>query len=148
LALSLLLKLRDEGRPLPGAAAAMSPWTDLALTGASLSVNAGADPMLNAADLPKLAQLYSAGADPRTPYVSPLYGDAAGLPPVLIQVGSDEILRDDAVRMAENLRKQNSRSKLEVWPRMPHVWQLFVPVLPEARQAITGIRDFIASVDA
>ena len=146
LALCLLLKLRDDGRPLPAAAVAMSPWTDLALTGLSLTSNAAADPMLNADDLPELARYYLAGADPRTPYASPLYGDPAGLPPVLIQVGSDEILKDDAVRMAEKLRQHNPHTRLEIWPRMPHVWQLFVPVLPEAHRAIAQIGEFIASV--
>jgi epsilon-lactone hydrolase len=146
LTLCLLLKLRDDGRSLPGAAVAMSPWTDLALTGRSLTSNAAADPMLNAGDLPALAQYYLAGADARTPYASPLYGDPAGLPPVLIQVGSDEILRDDAIRMAEKLRRDNARSKLEIWSRMPHVWQLFVPFLPEAHRAIAQIGDFISTV--
>jgi monoterpene epsilon-lactone hydrolase len=146
LALSLLLKLRDAGRPLPAAAVALSPWTDLALTGRSLKSNAAADPMLNADDLPDLARHYLAGADPRTPYASPLYGDTAGLPPVLIQVGSDEILRDDATRMADRLQRDNPRSQLEIWPRMPHVWQLFVPVLPEARQAISRAGEFIFNV--
>ena len=146
LTLGLLLKLRDDGRPLPAAAVSMSPWTDLALTGRSLASNAAADPMLNADDLPELAQYYLAGADPRTPYASPLYGDPAGLPPVLIQVGSDEILRDDAVRMAEKLRADNPRSRLEIWSRMPHAWQLFVPVLPEAHRAIAQIGDFISTV--
>ncbi len=148
LALCLLLKLRDDGGSLPGAAVAMSPWTDLALTGQSLRSNAAADPMLNAENLPELAQYYLAGADPRTPYASPLYGDPAGLPPVLIQVGSDEILRDDAVRMAEKLRKENPHTRLEIWSRMPHVWQLFVPVLPEAHRAIAQIGDFIAHVQS
>ena len=144
LALCLLLKLRDDGRPLPAAAVALSPWTDLALTGPSLKSNAEADPMLDAEGLPEFAQHYLAGADPTTPYASPLYGDTAGLPPVLIQVGSDEILRDDAIRMAEKLSKDNPRSKLEIWPRMPHAWQLFVPVLPEAHRAIAHIGDFIS----
>jgi epsilon-lactone hydrolase len=125
---------------------ALSPWTDLALTGPSLQSNAAADPMMNADNLPELARLYLGGADPRTPYASPLYGDPAGLPPVLIQVGGDEILRDDAVRMAERLRKDNPLSKLEVWPRMPHAWQLFVPVLPEAHGAIAHVREFISCV--
>ena len=146
LAIALLMKLRDEGKPLPEAAVALSPWTDLALTGQSLQSNATADPMLNADHLPAVARYYLAGADPRTPYASPLYGDTRGLPPVLIQVGSDEILRDDAVRMAEKLQSHNPRSKLEVWPRMPHVWQLFAPVLPEARKAIAQIGDFISNV--
>jgi epsilon-lactone hydrolase len=146
LTLSLLLKLRDDGGPLPRAAIVMSPWTDLALTGSSLRTNAAADPMLNAGLLPELTRYYLAGADPYTPLASPLYGDPAGLPPVLIQVGSDEILRDDAVRMAEKLRGANSRSRLEIWSRMPHVWQLFVPVLPEARLAITRMADFLSDV--
>jgi len=146
LTLSLLLKLRDDGKTLPDAAVAMSPWTDLALTGPSLNSNAAADPMLNAADLRELARSYLGGADTRTPYASPLYGDTAGLPPVMIQVGSDEILRDDAVRMAEKLRAGNPRSRLEVWPRMPHVWQLFVPLLPEASGAMAQIRTFISDV--
>jgi acetyl esterase/lipase len=144
LALCLLLRLRDTGARLPDAAVSMSPWTDLALTGASLTENAASDPMLNACALPSLVRCYLAGADPRNPYASPLYGDTAGLPPVLIQVGSDEILRDDAVRMAEKLRQHNARSRLEIWRRMPHVFQLFVPVLPEAHQAIAQIGQFVA----
>jgi epsilon-lactone hydrolase len=80
LALALALKLRDRGMPLPAAIVGISPWTDLALTGASLRGNAGADPMLNADDVPHLAARYLAGADPRDPYASPLYGDPSGLP--------------------------------------------------------------------
>lgn len=148
LTLALLLKLRDEDRSLPRAAVALSPWTDLALTGASLAENASADPMLNASHLPDIARLYLGGTDPRTPYASPLYGCAARLPPVLIQVGSDEVLRDDAVRMAEKLKRDNAQSRLEVWPRMPHGWQLCVPFLPEARRAIGNIASFVAAVEA
>jgi epsilon-lactone hydrolase len=146
LALCLLLKLRDLGDPLPTAAVAMSPWTDLALSGSSLLENAVSDPMLNAGDLPELARCYLGGADPHDPYASPLYGDPSGLPPVLIQVGSDEILRDDAVRMAAKLQQHNPRSRLEIWPRMPHAFQLFVPALPEAHAAIAKIGAFISSV--
>src|SRR5258707_11736310 len=100
LALATLYKLRDEGLALPAAAVAVSPWTDLALTGSSLKLNAAADPMLNVAILPALAKAYLGGADPRNHYASPLYGDAAGLPPTLLHVVSDEILLDDAVRSA------------------------------------------------
>ena len=146
LTLGLLMRLRDEGKPLPLAAVALSPWTDLALTGASLASNAASDPMLNAHHLSVLADYYLAGTDPRSPYASPLYGDAGELPPVLIQVGGDEILRDYAVRMAEKLQSHNPESRLEVWPRMPHVWQLFVPFLPEAGKAIAQIGKFIADV--
>jgi monoterpene epsilon-lactone hydrolase len=143
LALAMLLRLRDEGFPTPAAATVISPWTDLALTGASLHRNARSDPMLNAGDLPMLVAEYLAGTDPRNPYASPLYGDPVGLPPVLIQVGSDEILHDDAVRMAERLRSAGCRVELEIWPRMPHAWHLFVPVLPEAHRAIRRIGDFV-----
>jgi acetyl esterase/lipase len=89
---------------LPAAAVAFSPWTDLALTGESFRANAEADPMLSSGQATVFARLYLAGAEAKNPYASPLYGDVAGLPPSLIQVGGDEILRDDAVRMADKLR--------------------------------------------
>ena len=143
LVFAMLLRLRDEGCPLPAAAVALSPWTDLALTGASLATNAAADPMLKAEQAPSFARHYLAGADPRHPYASPLYGDPSGLPPTLIQVGSDEILRDDAVRMADKLRGAGCRVEIEIWPRMPHVWQLFARVVPEARQAVERIGAFV-----
>ncbi len=142
LALALLLRLRDAGHELPAAAIALSPWTDLALTGASFSFNEKSDPMLSTADARLFADCYLAGADPRNPYASPLYGNPAGLPPTLIHVGSDEILHDDAVRMAAILRAAGCRAEIEVWPRMPHVWHLFAPALPEARQAIANIGAF------
>jgi monoterpene epsilon-lactone hydrolase len=143
LAFAMLLKARDEGLPLPAAAVGLSPWLDLALTGPSLRLNADADPMVNAGDAPRLVEYYLRGADPRDPYASPLYGDPAGLPPTLLQVGSDEVLRDDSVRMAEKLRAAGCHVELEIWPSMPHVWHLFAPVLPEARQAIARVGSFL-----
>lgn len=144
LVFALLMRLRDAGLALPAAAVALSPWTDLALTGASLVRNARADPMLCADAVVGFAQNYLAGASPQNPYASPLYGDPAGLPPTLIQVGSDEILHDDAVRMADKMRSAGCRVELEIWPRMPHVWHLFAPILPEARQAIARMGRFVA----
>jgi epsilon-lactone hydrolase len=143
LLLGTLYKLRDEGLALPAAAVAISPWTDLALTGPSLKLNASADPMLNVARLPALASGYLGGAHPRNHYASPLYGDPCGLPPILTQVGSDEILRDDAIRMAERLRAAACEVEIEVWPRMPHAWHLFARILPEGRQAIERIGTFL-----
>jgi len=143
LALGTLYKLRDEGMALPAALVAVSPWTDLALTGPSLKLNAATDPMLNVAILPALANGYLGRADPRNHYASPLYGDATGLPPTLIHVGSDEILRDDAIRMAEKLRAAGCEVEIEVWPRMPHVWHLFARVLPEGRHGIARIGTFL-----
>jgi acetyl esterase/lipase len=143
LALAALLKLRDEGHTLPAAAVALSPWTDLALTGPSLHSNAPADPVLDMARVIKHSRDYLAGADPRHPYASPLYGDASGLPPTLIQVGSEEMLRDDAVRMAEKLKAAGCETEIDVFPRQPHGWQLYARILPEGRQAIERIGVFL-----
>jgi acetyl esterase/lipase len=142
LTLALLLKLREEGAALPAAAVAISPWTDLALTGASLRTNAERDAMVVADEVPRFAKMYIGTADPRDPYVSPLYGDPHGLPPTLIQTGADEILRDDAVRMAEKMQAAGCDVDLQVWPGMPHVFQLLVPVLPEAQAAVAEIARF------
>ncbi|HEX3429699.1 MAG TPA: alpha/beta hydrolase [Rhizomicrobium sp.] len=142
LALALALRLRDEGGSLPGAIVAISPWTDLAVTGESARPGAS-DPMLNAGDLAPIAALYLAGADPRAPYASPLYGNPEGLPPTLIQVGSDEILLDDSRRMAARMREAGCDVTLEAWPRMPHVWHAFAPILPEAGQAIARVGAFV-----
>jgi epsilon-lactone hydrolase len=145
LAFALLLRCRDEGRlPLPAGIVALSPWTDLALTGASLSRYATADPFLDVNGMPPIVECYLGGADPRHPYASPLYGDPKGLPPALIQVGSDEVLRDDATRMADRLRAAGCEVALEIWPRMPHVWHLFASIMPEARRAIARIGNFVA----
>jgi epsilon-lactone hydrolase len=143
LAFAAAHKLRDEGFALPGAVVALSPWTDLALTGLSLQSNADADAMMDVGGLPVLVNHYLAGTDPRHPYASPLYGDPSGLPPALIQVGSDEILRDDAVRLAEKLKTAGCDIEIEVWPRMPHVWQLYARIVPEGRDAIERIGMFL-----
>jgi epsilon-lactone hydrolase len=143
LALALLLRLRDIGAPLPGAAVALSPWTDLAMTGNSLQRNAAADPMENPDDIPYLVACYLGDHDPRDPYASPLYGDPTGLPPTLLQVGSDEILVDDSARMTTRMKAAGCKVELEIWPRMPHVWHAFAPVMPEARRAITRIGAFV-----
>jgi len=145
LAFALLLRLRAEGLPDPAAIVALSPWTDLALTGASLRLNARKDPMMNPQRLAQYAKCYLAGTDARTPYASPLYGDFAKAPPTLIHVGNDEVLRDDAVRMADRFRGAGGHVQLEIWPRMPHVWHLFANVMPEARQAIARIGAFLRS---
>ena len=142
LTLALALRLRDEGAPMPAALIALSPWTDLAATGESLSRNARADPMLNADEVPLLAANYLNGADPRHPYASPLYGRFDGLPPTLIQVGSDEILRDDSERIAARMREAGCAVELEIWPRMPHVFHAFALMLPEARRAIARVGEF------
>lgn len=143
LTFAALLRLRDEGVPLPAAAVGLSPWTDLSLSGATIRSNAKADPMLNPDHVRFWADGYLGGADPRTPYASPLFGDPTGLPPALIQVGDDEILRDDAARLADRMRTAGCAVELEVWPRVPHVWHVYARFLREARQAIARIGKFI-----
>jgi epsilon-lactone hydrolase len=143
LVLATLYKMRDAGFALPRAAVAISPWTDLALTGPSLQSNAKSDPMMDVRGLPAFVRHYLGDADPQHPYASPLYGDAAGLPPMLIQVGSDEILRDDATRMAAKLRGAGCEVELEEWPRMPHVWHHYARLIPEGRRAIDRIGAFL-----
>ena len=143
LALATLLRLRDEGFPLPAAGVALSPWTDLALSGGSMCENAHSDFTIRRERAEVCARHYVGAADPCHPHVSPLYGDPSGLPPVLIQVGGDEVLRDDAVRMAEKFRAASSPLEIEVWPGMPHIWPLYARVLPEGRRAIARAGAFL-----
>jgi acetyl esterase/lipase len=139
LALATLVALRDAGDRLPAAAVAISPWTDLALTGESLRTRADVDVMIKPAGMPETVATYLAGADPRHPYASPLYADLHGLPPVLIHVGDAEVILDDSTRFAAKARAADVDVTLEVWPEMPHVWHAFAGLLPESDQAIERI---------
>ena len=100
LALSTLVALRDHGEPMPAAAVCMSPWTDLTLSGTSLQANQDSDPMVSATTLGLMADAYLGEVDRRSPTASPLFADLTGLPPLLLQVGSGELLVDDANRFA------------------------------------------------
>jgi acetyl esterase/lipase len=143
LALATLMRLRDEGVTLPAAAVAVSPWTDLGLTGTSLRDNTLKDPLIPVAHAERGVALYAAGADPRNPLVSPLYGDPTGLPPTLIMAGEDEALRDDAVRMAERMRAAGCDVTLDVWPHMYHSWHMLVRAIPEASVAVARMCAFV-----
>lgn len=148
LTLAALVALRDAGLPLPAAAICLSPWTDLAATGQSIRTNADADPMFNVTALGGLAAHYLGNTAPTHPLVSPLYADLRGLPPLLIQVGSTEILLDDSRRIAERARAAGVSAEIEIWSHMPHVWHLFAPRLPEGRRAIAKLGRFIAAREA
>jgi epsilon-lactone hydrolase len=145
LALSTLLKLKDDSCRLPDAAVTMSAFTDLSLTGESIVTRASFDPICKPHLVKKHAELYLAGQDPRTPLASPLYGELSGLPPILMQVGDAEILLDDTVRFARKAEKAGVMVTLEVWPEMIHVWQQMAPLFPEAQQALDRIGEFIRS---
>ena len=144
LTLALARELKRAREEQPGCLWLASPWTDLTMSGATLSTKAAIDPLIHKEYLEELAHAYlPAGVDRKDPRVSPLYADLRGLPPILIQVGGDEILRDDAVRMAEKLKAAGGEAETDVWPRLPHVWHFYARLLPEARQAIKRIGGFL-----
>ena len=142
LALALLADLCQRGLA-PAGLFAFSPWTDLAMTGASLTANADGDPLLPAFRMTEAVAMVLGSLDQRDPRVSPLYGEFVNPPPVLLQVGKSEILLDDSRRIAEVLRKAGGTVQLDVWPGCPHVWQLLDGYLPEGRQALTSVAAFV-----
>ena len=142
LGLSLLVRLRDEGLPLPGCYVGMSPWTDLAGTGESLRDLDGIDPWLSAGLVAPAARAYAGAHALDDPGVSPLYADLAGLPPMLVHVGSDEILRDDARRLVTRAREAGVDASLGEFAGLWHVFQAF-PGVPESRQALREIGAFM-----
>jgi acetyl esterase/lipase len=136
------MKLRDGGLPLPAAAACLSPVTDLADKD---DPDPGfQDPLLP----PKVVKFYSESYvgdnDARTPLISPAYGDLGGLPPLLVHAGEEEILRADAVRIADLAKAAGVDVRLEIYPRMWHVWQLYL-TLPQAVQSLDDIAQFLGS---
>jgi len=141
LTLATLLALRDRCRPLPKAGIALSACTDLTL--ASDSIRSEEDPICSARCMPVFAELYLGEADPRNPLASPVFATYNGIPPLLIQVGEHEMLRDDSVRVAAKARSDGVEVKLEVWPGMVHVFQ--VRELPESYEAIEHIAQFMRS---
>ncbi|WP_376795883.1 alpha/beta hydrolase [Thermogemmatispora sp.] len=143
LVLATLLALRAAGEALPAAAVCLSPATALDGKGESLRTHAERDPVLRAETIGPLVAAYVGGHDPAEPLLSPLYADLHGLPPLLLQVGSDEILLSDVVAFAERARQAGVAVELEVWEGMWHVWQIGVPWMPEAKQAIQHIAAFI-----
>lgn len=142
LALALLADLCARGLT-PAGLFALSPWTDLAMTGASLEDNEGRDPLLPVRRMPDLVEMVLGEVDCRDPRVSPLYAKIDRPPPVLLQVGSVEILLDDSRRMAEVLRRAGGAVELTEWPDCPHGWQLLDGYLPEARLALLEVADFV-----
>jgi monoterpene epsilon-lactone hydrolase len=143
LALALLAAIRDGADPLPAAAALFSPWTDLAATGDSIRVNNRRCAMFVGAQIAPGARRYLGGADPRSPLASPLYADLSNFPPLLIHVGSDEVLLDDSRRLAERARAAGVAVDLKIWPVVPHAWQIAYPAVPEARQSIDEASVFL-----
>jgi len=141
LTMATMLRLRDEGSPLPACAACLSPWVDL--TGESKPTNTDSCAMFVAEDGPAFAKVYLNGASAKSPLASPLYAELTGLPPLLVQVSSTEMLFDDSQRLHDKALASGVESKLHVYPSVPHVWQMFAGVMPEADQALKEIADFM-----
>jgi epsilon-lactone hydrolase len=143
LVLSALLALRERAIPLPAGAVCLSPATDLTKSGKSWETNAKKELVVNPHTGEQIIPLYLGDVDPHNPLASPLYGDLHGLPPLLIQVGSDEALLSDSTSFAERAKAAGVQVTLEVWPGMQHVWQFTASFVPEARKAVERIGEFI-----
>jgi len=144
LTLALLQHLRDAGEELPACAWIVSPWTDLTLSGATLLSKDSADPIIHKPYLEELAQAYVPfGMDRKDPRLSPLFANLRGLPPLLIQVGSEETLLDDAVRFAGAAGAAQVAANLEIWPQMIHAWPMWNAHLQAGRDALSHAGAFI-----
>ncbi len=142
LCLATLLALRDQGLPLPSAAVALSPWTDLALTGESYQKKL--DTSIDPPGMSTVCSKYYVGEnDPRLPLISPLYGDLRGLPPLFICVGTHETMLDDSTCFAEKAKAAGVDVTLRVWEGMVHCFPLMAPLFPEATQALAETSEFI-----
>jgi epsilon-lactone hydrolase len=143
LAAATLVALKHAGLPQPSAAVLMSPWADLTLSGDSISAKAAIDPALTPDGLRRRALDYVAAGDRRAELVSPIFADLTGLPPLLIQAGSHEILLDDATRLAARAAAADVAVRLEVTPGVPHVFQGFAAMLDEGDAALTSAGEFL-----
>lgn len=143
LTLALLLRIRSEGLPMPAAAALFSPWADLTCNGSSVDRNDEADDMLTAAALRKAAGYYAGSTDPAAPEISPLFGDLAGLPPMIVTVDGSETLVDDSLRLVQRATAAGTHVELHQRTGLFHVWPALVPLVPEARHTVADVVTFL-----
>jgi monoterpene epsilon-lactone hydrolase len=145
LAIATLVDARDNGLPLPAAALVMSPYVDLTLAGATMETKHGADPLLSPEALRARVTDYTAGQDPGLGLISPLFAELSGLPPLMIQAGSHEVLLDDAIRLAGVAATADVEITLEITPGVPHVFQAYHPILNEAVGALDRAGLFLSA---
>jgi epsilon-lactone hydrolase len=143
LVLATLVRLRDEGLPLPSCAVCFSPWTDLAVTGESVRLNAGRCAMFHPENIVDFARVYLGAASPLNPQASPLLSDLRGLPPLLLQVASSELLLDDSRRVHDKVRRAGGVSRLDVFDGVFHGWQMLDGFMPEATRALEQASAFM-----
>ena len=143
LTIATLVALKYFGDPLPAGGISHSGWTDLAHTGESFTTKAEVDPLIDKEMLEGMASAYLGDRPRTTPLASPYYADLRGLPPLLVQVGTAEVLLDDSIRLADRAKEAGVDVTLEVWDDMPHVWQAFASFLPEATEALEQCGQFV-----
>jgi monoterpene epsilon-lactone hydrolase len=143
LVIAALVSARDKGLPMPSCACCISPWTDLVGSGRTMDTKALEDPMVNRAALEFFSDFYADKEDKTNPLISPLFADLAGLPPLLIQVGTAETLLDDSRRLATRARYAGVDVSYAEWEGMPHIWHIFAPLLEKSRKAIIELGEFV-----
>ena len=146
LTVATMLSLKDKGLPLPAFGYLISPWVDLTGESKTLASNAKTDPMVDKEGLVAIAQMYLNGASAREPYASPLFGDLSGLPPLLVQATTAEVLLDDARLLTDRVNEAGGKATLQTWPDLVHVFQIAHSVLPEGAEAIGKAADFSKTI--
>jgi len=145
LAVATLVNARDHGLPLPAAAFVMSPYADLTLTGTTMDSKSELDPLLSREALQPRVTDYVSGQDTALGLISPIFADLSGLPPLIIQAGTHEVLLDDAVRLAQQAAAADVEVTLDITPRVPHVFQAYYPILDEATAALDRAGQFLSA---
>ncbi|KAB8330092.1 alpha/beta hydrolase [Scytonema tolypothrichoides VB-61278] len=141
--ISIMVRARNAGLPLPARGLTISPWANLEHTGASMTNRDGIDPVVTKDTLRLLAKAFLRDTLPGDPDASPVFADVRGLPPIMVQVGENEVMMSDAIRLAEHLSNNRVRTTLEVWPGMFHVWHHFAAILSDGQEAIETAAAFL-----
>ena len=145
LAVATLVSARDHGLPLPAAALVMSPYADLTLAGTTMDTKRDADPLLSRENLQARVPDYTSGHDAAAGLISPIFADLSGLPPLIIQAGTHEVLLDNAVRLARQAATADVQVTLDITPGVPHVFQAYYPILDEAAAALDRAGQFLSA---
>jgi epsilon-lactone hydrolase len=146
LTIASFMKIRDQKLPMPKAGICFSPWTDLTFSGESPRENWKTEIMVNPLHPPGWVNSYVGKDSAKNPYISPLFGDVSGLPPLLIQVSTAEAIYDDSTRFANLAANTDTKITLQEWDDMPHVWQMMASVLPEGRDALNKVGKFVEAL--
>ncbi len=143
LLVSTLVAIKEAGFPQPACGWLISPWVDMEASGETFVSRADADPMVKREIIVNFAQAYLNGADPRSPFASPIYADLRGIAPLLIHVGASEVLLDDSLKLARTAGAADVSVRLEIWPEMIHIWHVFHRILGDGRTAVQAGAKFL-----